>query len=158
MVILAPIVEEWLFRGLLLQSYARRRGTRFALYAQTAIFALVHGDPVLILDGLFVGWILGRMVLAGASLKTTFWAHATFNALAFLSLMLATDQPAAPHPKRPTEALLGFGIMLFVLFVVARRWRYTEQLPVESGPVMSGSLVVALLIGSLSALANLFPP
>ncbi len=156
LVLLAPLVEEWLFRGLMLRSYALRRGTRFALYAQALIFALIHGKPMFVLSAFFIGWILGRVVLAGASLKTAFWAHAIFNATALLGLMLIGNQPAPPITNIPTANLLiGLAVTLVVLLVVAWRWRPVHQPPVEPGPVSSGSLWAVLGYGFLVLLSFL---
>jgi len=153
-VLLAPLVEEWLFRGLMLRSYALRRGTHFALYAQALIFGLIHGKPMLILNALFIGWILGRVVLAGTSLKTAFWAHAAFNATSFIVIMLLSTNPAAPVPKSPTtNVLFGLAIMLLVILVAARHWRPVHQPPVERGPVTSGSLWAVLAYSLIALLA-----
>ncbi len=155
-VLLAPLVEEWLFRGLMLRSYALRRGTRFALYAQALIFGLIHGKPMIVLSAIFMGWILGRVVLAGGSLQTAYWGHATFNLAGFLGTMKISQHAAAPIPENPTaNAIFGLALVLFVLLVVARHWRPIDRTPVERGPVSSGSLWATLGYGLFALLSFL---
>ena len=45
MVILAPVIEELLFRGYLLHRWARKWGLRTAILASSVIFASLHSDP-----------------------------------------------------------------------------------------------------------------
>lgn len=59
--ILAPIIEEIIFRGFLLQ-YLRRYGMFFALLCSTALFLLMHGGgfPLIII---VVGFMCGLLML-----------------------------------------------------------------------------------------------
>lgn len=93
--IFAPLIEEWLFRGIL-QNYLRQFcSTRLACILTAAAFALLHFDirqgmgnfsllPSLFLLGLFLGFLYEkqRSLLAPISL------HATFNGCTALSLLL----------------------------------------------------------------------
>jgi len=90
----APLVEEVLFRGLLLESL-RRRGTAAAIWLSALAFAVWHLTPAALryyaLMGALLGWLYSRRGLA-----CSMAAHAGFNGvltLAALSVVL-TPGPA----------------------------------------------------------------
>ena len=152
--ILAPLLEEWIFRGFMLRSYALRRGAVYALYAQTLIFAIVHCEPVIALHALFMGWILGRWVLSGGSLQSAFYAHAINN---LFSLSITTF--IAPHIHSSGQAnaatgVLGLALMLFVLLQVNRQTLFANLPAQETGPVISGSLVLTIAFGLFLIFTN----
>ena len=83
-VILAPIIEELLFRGLLLRALLRRMAPVTAVLVSAVIFALVHyiGDPNTLpflpaLTGL--GAVLAVVALRSGELSTSIFIHAGFN-------------------------------------------------------------------------------
>jgi membrane protease YdiL (CAAX protease family) len=83
-VIFAPIVEELLFRGVLLRALLRRFEPAYAVLASGIIFALVHyvGDPNTLpflpaLAGL--GVVLAVVALRSGDLSTSIFIHAGFN-------------------------------------------------------------------------------
>jgi membrane protease YdiL (CAAX protease family) len=88
---LAPIVEEMVFRGVLLRSWSHRWGRTKALIGTAAIFAVLHpGDLV----GSFVfGVVLGVIRLRTTTLVVSIACHALHNALAEL---LASDAVIGP--------------------------------------------------------------
>ncbi|MGH2817368.1 MAG: lysostaphin resistance A-like protein [Actinomycetota bacterium] len=63
-VVLAPIVEEFLFRGLLYRFLRKRRSRAFAIVVTAAVFAIAHLVPALIpslfVFGIFLAWIVER--------------------------------------------------------------------------------------------------
>ncbi len=154
--IFGPLIEEGVFRGFMLQSYAKRRGTRFALLAQAAIFALLHGEPVTAFGAFFVGWILGRAVLAGRSLKAAFAAHAANNLITTAAGALNLPYLGPAGEGSPGLALLGLGLMLLALWASTRRWPLRPSPPKEPGAVFSGSLALSLAAGLYLLLAGLF--
>ena len=86
----APLVEEVLFRGLLLESQ-RGRGTRVAIWISALAFAVWHLNPSALryyaLMGALLGWLYTRRGLA-----CSMAAHVGFNGvltLAALSLVLS---------------------------------------------------------------------
>jgi uncharacterized protein len=83
-VILAPIVEELLFRGVLLRSLLRKLPPATAILISAVVFALVHylGDPNTLpflpaLAGL--GVVLAVAALRTGDLSTSMFIHAGFN-------------------------------------------------------------------------------
>ena len=83
-VVFAPLVEELLFRGVLLRALLRRMQPVAAILASAVIFALVHyiGDPNTLpflpaLAGL--GAVLAIVAVRSGDLSTSIFIHAGFN-------------------------------------------------------------------------------
>lgn len=83
-VVLAPLLEEWVFRGLLFQLLLSRAGPGPAVAGSAVLFTLAHGqyrpaDLVLVLlDGL----LLGLARLRTGSTRVPFAMHVLGNAFA----------------------------------------------------------------------------
>jgi membrane protease YdiL (CAAX protease family) len=85
--LVAPIVEEMLFRGIILEGLARHYKLTTAVLASSILFALVH-LPVgvivalnIFLLALFLAWVR----LESGSLMLCVICHATFNAIPFVA-------------------------------------------------------------------------
>jgi uncharacterized protein len=102
--LLAPLTEELMFRGVLLQALQARVSMRAALLWSAAIFALFHllgisgENPVaaaaLALPQLFlVGLVLGRLVRRHGRLGPAVFVHAGYNLIAVIVLLFALDLP-----------------------------------------------------------------
>ena len=92
-VVLAPLAEELVFRGVLLRALARRYPGWPATVGSAAAFALAHlldANAGLAVPALFVmGLVLARMVQASGRLGGAVAAHAGFNLLSVLLLFIA---------------------------------------------------------------------
>ena len=88
--ILAPIVEEVVFRGAIQRAAERyfstygRRGSRFAIALSATLFAVVHGNPAQIPHAMVVGIILGWMCHRSGSIVPGIILHFINNSMAFL--------------------------------------------------------------------------
>jgi len=88
-VVLTPVFEEIVFRGLLFATLRRRFGTSVAAVLSAAIFAVAHGYGVLgfaavFWSGLLWAWAYDRT----GSLLPSMAAHAVDNLMASLSVLL----------------------------------------------------------------------
>jgi membrane protease YdiL (CAAX protease family) len=109
-VVLAPVLEEALFRGLILHGLARRRGPRSATLWTAAFFAFFHFyNPWQIIPTFFLGLLLGWVVLATRSLWSSIVLHSAFNGLSLSVFALALQPPEASPP------LVAVGVVLFLL-------------------------------------------
>ena len=109
-VVLAPVLEEALFRGVILHGLARRRGARSATLWTAAFFAFFHFyNPWQIVPTFFLGLLLGWVVLVTRSLWSSILLHSAFNGLSLSVFALSIAPPAAP----PT--LVAVGVVLFLL-------------------------------------------
>jgi uncharacterized protein len=95
-VVLAPIAEELLFRGLLFTALLRRRSVHVAALVSSVVFAVVHVDVAVSQPLALVGLTLVGIVLAYAyhrtgSLLVAIVGHAAFNGIT-LVLALVGDR------------------------------------------------------------------
>jgi uncharacterized protein len=91
--ILAPIVEEVLFRGLLYQWLRARSGVVVAVLASGALFSVVHVVPVLLPALFLVGVLLAVVFEYTRSLWIVIALHFMQNALAICALFLIQAYP-----------------------------------------------------------------
>lgn len=77
----AAILEELVFRGVILQSL-RRFGDTFALVCSSALFGLVHHNLEQSIMAFVIGLAIGFFVLRSGSLKTGMLIHFVYNSIA----------------------------------------------------------------------------
>lgn len=80
-VIIPPVVEELMFRGMVLQGL-RRFGDGFAVVASAALFGLYHGNLAQTVFAFFCGLVMGFVVVRTNSLLPSILIHALNNAAA----------------------------------------------------------------------------
>jgi uncharacterized protein len=107
--IVAPVVEELFFRGLLFESYRKRRNLRWlelllpggmrpdttsprwnlwvATIFSSAIFSVVHFQLILVPALFAVGVVLAVLTHRTGRLGPAIWAHAAFNATTLVTLL-----------------------------------------------------------------------
>lgn len=78
-VIAAPVLEEVLYRGLIMKSLQRGMSVFVSLIIQAAVFGLMHGQLLWICYATFFGVILAVIKLRYKSLYPSILLHASFN-------------------------------------------------------------------------------
>jgi CAAX protease family protein len=85
--VVAPIVEEIFFRGLVLRSLERRMSTNWAVVGSAVLFGAAHLEP-LQFPALFVfGLVAAVLATRSGRLGPGIWAHVAFNAVAVANLV-----------------------------------------------------------------------
>lgn len=79
--VVAPIGEEFFFRGFLYNAAKKRYGVIAGIILSSAVFALVHGGPLLIPSVFPVGLVLAYAYEKSGNLWTSVIMHGTFNGL-----------------------------------------------------------------------------
>lgn len=79
---LVPIVEECIFRGMLLGGMSRHISFGWANALQALLFASIHGDPPRFLVYLALGWLAGWLARRYRSLLPAIALHALNNGVA----------------------------------------------------------------------------
>jgi membrane protease YdiL (CAAX protease family) len=92
---LGPLLEEALYRARLLPALRAALGAPLALLLSSALFALPHGDPWLVLAAFGVGLALGAAFLATRSLALCVAYHAGLN-LAVAAWLSGRFPPLSP--------------------------------------------------------------
>jgi membrane protease YdiL (CAAX protease family) len=87
--LVAPVVEELFYRGLLLRSLERSMSGGAALVVSALVFAAIHFE-LLLLPGLFLaGLIFGWLVQRSGRLGPGIFAHIGFNSLTIVTMALS---------------------------------------------------------------------
>ncbi|HKQ46648.1 MAG TPA: type II CAAX endopeptidase family protein [Phycisphaerae bacterium] len=81
LVVVAPITEEPLFRGLILNGFLNRFKVRWAIVASSILFALMHLNPIQFPVALILGMLFGWWRVHSRSLWPCLWGHALNNGL-----------------------------------------------------------------------------
>jgi hypothetical protein len=92
--IIAPIVEEMLFRGLLYQWLRAHTSVLVAILVSGAIFSVVHVYPVILPPLFVVGVLLAAVFEWTQSLWVTIMLHFFQNALAITTLFVLQANPS----------------------------------------------------------------
>lgn len=109
----APIVEEFIFRGLVQNALERRYGSMPGLVGSAGFFAFVHLLPWVFPIHFFLGLAFGYAVWATRSIWTGVMLHAANNAAAIIGLSFFGPEPA------PTGTLWQVGASADLLTSVA---------------------------------------
>jgi membrane protease YdiL (CAAX protease family) len=120
LVVLAPIAEEMIFRGVLLSRLVRSMAVWAAIAVQAAIFGLIHvlGDPGAIsaLPGLFlIALALGYAAVRTGNLSLSMFLHAGVNLTAALLLLYGgqvLDWLDRMSGVQPTDSLIHIARVL----------------------------------------------
>ena len=94
-VVVAPVVEELVFRGVLAEAL-RHRGPRAAIAISALLFALAHLRPANLVYYTLIGLLLGRLYFR-YGLKASIAAHAVFNGLLVGAAILSVVGPARTY-------------------------------------------------------------
>jgi membrane protease YdiL (CAAX protease family) len=99
-VIVAPICEETLFRGIVLHSFLKRLKRWKAIVAASLLFALFHIEPVPVFYAFFVGMVLGWIYSRYRSIVPTIIVHAFLNASGFVIALYQRSIGEVPQLDR----------------------------------------------------------
>lgn len=103
-VAVAPVLEEFFFRGLIQRSLERRLGAGRGIVAAAGLFAIAHFLPWVLPLHLFLGLAFGYAVYATRSIWTGVLLHAANNAAAVVGLRMQAENP------QPTPTIWQAGL------------------------------------------------
>ena len=86
-VVMAPLFEEVIFRGVLLESTRAKYGVMAAWLVSSAVFGIVHVHPTVAVNAFAIGLVLGFVYMRTDSLWSTIILHAVNNGIAYLALV-----------------------------------------------------------------------
>lgn len=129
-VVIAPLVEEMLFRGTMLRGFLGRYRPGTAVLVSALIFGLIHLNPYQFFSALVLGVVLGWIFLYTRSLWPCIFGHALFNGHAFVLATLLPFEIPGYNPSggdlRTVEFqplwfdILGLGAAVIGLVLLAR--------------------------------------
>lgn len=134
LVILPPLVEETVFRGVLLERFTVKWNLVAAILVSSVIFGLLHVDPIG--AGMF-GVITCLLYLRTGSLWPGILLHLVNNAVALAAMRLGAGEVDAAAPAAG-EALASAGVLLllsvpFLVWFVWTHWpRHGQPTPYQA--------------------------
>lgn len=110
-VLFAPVFEEFIFRGLILESMLRRHKRLFSVIVSATIFAIVHFQPSVMFSAFVSGLVLGTIYLHTNSIFSTIILHSINNAIAFSLITLNVEDYSY-------RQVLGGGNLYYIVYAV----------------------------------------
>ncbi len=120
-VVLGPVIEELMFRGVLLKMFGAACGTVAASLITAGLFAVTHTEPVQMVYTFALGVILAAIRVRSTSLWPPILLHLSFNITGAVMMI----NPCM-FTKRGILALSGVAVLLFVLSCTGGR-RYVRK-------------------------------
>ena len=114
-VICAPIFEEFIFRGIILESTRHRFGVIAAWLISSLCFGAAHVMPSQMLPTMAIGLVLGYVYIRSRSLFSGILLHALNNALAMLLLILGYGDMTFAELAGPRAYWPVYGVASFIL-------------------------------------------
>lgn len=121
LVFVSPILEEYAFRGVLLNSLSRY-SNNFALYATSIIFALAHNNFAEMIPAFAMGIALGKTSLRYKSIQPTIIIHILFNIFIYVLCIMPLSVV-----KYMAYALVGICVLAFALILIGRYEKISIQ-------------------------------
>lgn len=87
--ILAPVIEEILMRGYLLNGLSSSYGSIIALLVSSFLFALLHFNMVQTLSAFICGIVLGLLYLQTGSIFCCILTHTGYNLISYITIILS---------------------------------------------------------------------
>lgn len=86
-VVLAPIIEELIFRGVIFSGFQRIYSAFWAIFFSALLFSLFHLNPWQLGPTFLLGLLLGFVRLRTGSLLAAIFTHSLHNGMIFLSVI-----------------------------------------------------------------------
>lgn len=126
-VLLAPVMEEFIFRGIILNKWADKRSNTRALVLSSLLFGLLHINTLIVPQ--FIGGLLyGLVYLKTKRLIYPIFMHMLYNALPHLLLLISVDESTETMPLSHSmleELMTALNIISLVFIVLLPLFLFT---------------------------------
>lgn len=136
LVIVAPVMEELLFRGAIMGHLLRQgRSPRTAILLSALVFGLIHINPAQVVFAFLMGCVLGWVAWRTGSLWPAIAGHMLNNAMGVVEMALFdTDKLLPPDSSAyPTATLVIITVVGLALAGITAKWigRHTADMTRE---------------------------
>jgi len=114
-VVLAPILEEMLFRGIILDGYLKNYSPVNSILISAFLFALIHGNLAQGIGAFVMGLVTGLLYWQTKSLLFCIALHFTNNLAAFLAMMA---DPTSVGSEVTTRESINNDSIYFVVYLM----------------------------------------
>lgn len=134
--LVAPVVEEVIFRGLMMNRLSRVMPGWLAVVISAAVFGVCHGHPIWFAYAFVLGAVFGFIDLRAGSIWPSILGHLVFNAISQILAVI-------PETEEGTETVIAMGVLLVIGIaapLVNRRaiaalfWPMPKAAPVQEMP------------------------
>lgn len=126
-VIVAPLAEEIIFRGLLHRLASSLWGALPAALISALVFGIVHGEPWFLFGLVGVGFLLAFIYETTRSVTACWVAHAVHNAISLWAMLNSEGSLAEPQNISLQDWSLAAGSVLGMVLVGRFLWRMGRQ-------------------------------
>ena len=125
-VLIAPVVEEFFFRGLLLTRWSLKWNVPRGIIASSAVFALLHPDNII--GSFFIGYVMSVLYFQTRSLFVPISLHMAYNGLIWIltGIDVLMGQPYARNNLTEWKSFWWVGMLLAVIVIPWAIW-YTRR-------------------------------
>lgn len=109
--VVAPTVEEFIFRGLVMNRLSRVMPGWLAVVLSAAVFGACHGHPVWFAYAFVLGAVFGFIDLRAGSIWPSILGHVAFNAIGQVFTFI-------PETEEGTEVVIAMGVLLVVGIII----------------------------------------
>ena len=133
MVIAAPILEEVLFRGLILDGLLRQYSPSTAILISSFLFAVAHLNPWQFVTGMVLGLFMGWVYYRSRSLLAVIIIHAAANLSAYCVRLLLEPDSMKQSIAENLGGALNYGVfiagstLVFVLCIYLLSREFVKQ-------------------------------
>jgi len=124
---IAPVVEEMLFRGIVLRGFLHRYGRAQAIWGSAALFGVAHLNIYQFVAALVIGALSGWLYVRGRSLVPCIALHAAYNTALTLIEQLQSD--ADGNATLPTGVWFASLLLAAIGIAFLRRIFDSEDTP-----------------------------
>lgn len=124
-VVIAPVAEEWVFRGVLLRRLAPW-GEPVAIFGSAFLFGLFHGNFGQFFYAFAVGTVLGYVALRTGGIRYTAVLHFIINLMGVTVSMATEGSPVL-------TALYGYGIVTLTVLGAVILWWHRKKIRLREG-------------------------
>jgi len=112
-----PILEEILFRGILLKGLLTSNSPKKAIIISSIIFGLIHGQPVMIAGAILLGSFLGYIYYKTNSLGLTILMHFAANLFCTIAYFL-NQNLGNPNFKTIADLYGSYSWLLMLVLIL----------------------------------------
>ena len=130
-IVIAPIMEEILFRGILQDALMRKYGVFVGILIASAVFGIVHVIPQQVVNAFMIGIVLGYIYYRTGALLPVILIHCINNAISYFTWMLNGGTLLSTREQMGNDTLYftvyGIACVLFVIGFVSIAIRISKE-------------------------------
>lgn len=130
-IVIAPIMEEILFRGILQDALMRKYGVFVGILIASAVFGIVHLIPQQVVNAFMIGIVLGYIYYRTGALLPVILIHCINNAISYFTWMLNGETLLSTREQKGNDTLYftvyGIACVLFVIGFVSIAIRISKE-------------------------------